>query len=156
MNTIITNIKRLCKQQSLSQRQLALRSNVAISTLNDNMNGKSKFSKKTLNKIANSLNTTVIELTKNNELDGYFNNKGVEQMSKLHTLENNFLFFADTNDIIPKSLNIAFPFLISPSLDYQSSDLVLLFNNTNYIIDSFENKSNYIVIGKVVSHIIKF
>lgn len=155
MNIIISNIKRLCKQQSLSQRQLALRSSIAISTLNDNMNGKSKFSKKNLYKIANTLNTTVIELTKNSELEEYFNNKGEIQMSKLHTLENTFIFFADKNDIIAKSLNINFPCLISTYPNYQASDLVLLFDNTNYIIDNFENKKEFIVVGKVVGHIIK-
>lgn len=156
MNTIITNIKRICKQKSLSQRQLALLSNVATSTLNDNMNGKSKFSKKTLNKLAMALNITISELTQNNDLNDYFNHTGVELMSKLHTLENNFMFFAASNDIIMQSLEITFPLLISSYSEYKASDLVLLFDNTNYIIDIFENKQDCIVIGKVVGHIIKF
>lgn len=155
MNTIITNIQRLCKQQSLSQRQLAIRSNVPISTLNDNMNQKSKFSKKNLIKIAQTLKTTVIELSKNNELNGYFNNTGVKQMSKLHTLENTFIFFADKDDIITKSLSTNYPLLISSYPDYHPADSVLLFDNTNYIVDNFENKREFIVIGKVIGHIIK-
>lgn len=156
MNTIINNINKLCKQHSLSQRQLALGSKVAISTLNDNMNEKTKFSDKTLNKIALFLNTTVIELTKNSELDAYFNNEKTRTTSKLHTLENNFLFFADANDNIPEYSNINLPFLISSHSDYKTSDLVLLFDNINYAIDIFKNKKDSIVIGKVIGHIIKF
>lgn len=155
MNTIINNINKLCEQHNMSQRQLALRSNVAISTLNDNMNGRSKFSEKTLNKIAHTFNTTIATLHKNIELDNYFSKSQLIPMSKLHMLKNNFLFFADKHDTIPEHLNLEYPLLISAYPEYNSFDLVLSFNDSGYIIDTYANNNRNIV-GKVIGYINPF
>lgn len=152
MNTITINILKLCKQHHLSQRKLSALSGVPLTTLNDNINHRSKYSEKTLNKIARALNTTVSNLCRNTALDDYLTYKKVS-VQTLHNLDNIFLFFAHATDNIPQPFDITLPFLVIPDKMYVPNDLILYFNGRTYAIDYYKSKDNFTQLGKVIGQL---